>query len=235
MLKGSLTQIDLAEVFRLLTSSQQTGLLHIMNMGETVAAGGCYFQLGRVVHANMGRFTGLDALNEICRVSDGTFAFEAGVAAPAQSLAQYPTATLVQMISDQLQEQRALAAHTPQPDDVLRYQPGKSLEGLEATPDELAVLLLCDGVRRVQDIAAASGMAPRELRAALARFRLAGLLELVDAPVGQSSASEAVTATPPGPIASPSPSALPAESAGETPPAEERRVVRYWRGKPIYE
>lgn len=228
MLKGSLSQIDLTEVFRLLASSQQTGLLHIMNTGETVSAGGCYFQLGQVVHATMGRFTGLDALNEICRVTDGTFAFEAGVAAPGQSLAAYPTATLLNMLREQLEEQRALARAMPQPEDVLRYAPGKPLDILEASPDELAALLMCDGTRNVREISLVSGMTPLDLRRALAKFRILGLLELTTP--SPSEPEPLSTATPPPPAAPP-----PSPDQEAPAPTEGRRIVRYWRGKPIYE
>lgn len=227
MLKGSLAQIDLTEVIRLLASSQQTGLLHIMNMGETVASGGCYFQLGRLVHATMSRYSGLDAVNEICRISDGTFAFEAGVAAPEQTLAQYPTPTLLEMIQEQLGEQRALARSAPQPEDILRYVPGRQIDGLEASPDELALLLLCNGERNVREISMVSGMSPAELRQTLGRFRHLGLLELITPKPGAPG-------TPPDAVPPP-PSADPAPAPEPEAPASEPRIVRYWRGKPVYE
>lgn len=226
MLKGSLAQIDLTEVIRLLASSQQTGLLHIMNTGETVASGGCYFQLGRVVHATMGRFAGLDAVNEICRISDGTFAFEAGVAATEQTLAQYPTPTLLEMIQEQVEEQRALSRSAPQPEDILRYVPGKQIEGLEASPDELAILLLCNGARNVREISMVSGMPASDLRHTLAKFRHLGLLELLAPPSSAPS---------PAPVPAAAEEPVPEAPPAPEPESGERRIVRYWRGKPVYE
>jgi hypothetical protein len=230
MLKGSLAQVSLTEVIRLLSSSQQTGLLHIMNTSDTVATGGCYFQFGKLVHATMGRFSGLDAVNEICRINEGTFAFETSVTAPVQSLAAYPTATLIEMIHEQLEENRALAEAAPDPGDVLRYLPGKSVDGLEATPEELSVLLLCSGQRTVAEIAPLTEMTPVVLRTTLAKFRRLGLLEIVaDANSGAvPPPAEAVPVVPPSPAPVAPQSAVPAE-------ATEPRVVRYWRGKPVYE
>lgn len=227
MLKGSLAQISLVEVIRLLVSSQQTGMLHIMDTGNAVMTGGCYFQVGKLVHAVMGKGTGLDALNEMCRILDGTFAFEAGVAAPGTSLAPYPTPALVERIADEMKEFQALARATPGPLDVLRYLPGRTVEGLEATPDQLAVLLLCSGERTVEEIAGLSGMPFADLRTALAKFRHHGLLELV-------GTRGAVAEAPAAPV----PTSAPAPAPEPEPPAAEAaapKVVRYWRGKPVVE
>jgi hypothetical protein len=228
MLKGSLSQISLVEVIRLLSSSHQTGLLHLMNMSDTVATGGCYFQLGKWVHATMGRFKGLDALNEICRMSEGTFAFETGVTSAEQTLAQYPTAALIDMVKEQLEEFQALRNAAPHAEDFPKYLPGKTLEGLEATPEDIALLLLCNGERTVLQIAQLSGANLADVRSILAKFALQGLLEVKKgtlsapeaAPSGASAGAVGAADPPPPTAASPDPAPKP---------------VRYWRGKPVYE
>lgn len=226
MLKGSLAQIDLTEVIRLLASSQQTGLLHIMTLADSQNSGGCYFQLGRLVHATLGPYSGLDAVNAICRITEGTFAFEANASSPGQSLAQYPTPTLLEIIQEQLNEQRTLARFVPQPEEILRYVPGKQIDGLEASPDELALLLLCNGERNVREISLVAGMNAADLRQTLGRFCHLGLLERVTpAPIPAPTTPPTAAPAAPPPDASVEP---------ET-PASERRIVRYWRGKPIYE
>lgn len=220
MLKGSLGQISIVEVIRLLSSSNQTGQLHLMNMTDAVATGGCYFQMGKWVHASMGRFGGLDAIKEICRMSEGSFAFEAGVASPEQTLAQYPTATLVEMVREQVEEFQALRKAAPGGQDLPRYIPGKTVEGLEATPEELSMLLQCNGEKTVLEIAGQTGIPAADLRRILGRFHFLGLVEIIP------GAKAPVPSAPPpsDPASGPAP-----EGAAEAKP------VRYWRGKPVYE
>lgn len=221
MLKGSLGQISIVEVIRLLSSSNQTGQLHLMNMTDAVATGGCYFQMGKWVHASMGRFSGLDAIKEICRMSEGSFAFEAGVASPEQTLAQYPTATLVEMVREQVEEFQALRKAAPEGQDLPRYIPGKAVEGLEATPEELSLLLQCNGEKTVQEIASQTGIPTADLRRILGKFHFLGLVEIL--PAVKSSA----------PL--PPPVAAPAANVEVEEPAPGPKPVRYWRGKPVYE
>ncbi|MDX6765357.1 MAG: DUF4388 domain-containing protein [Candidatus Methylacidiphilales bacterium] len=219
MLKGSLDQVSIVEVFRLLSSSNQTGQLHLMNMTDSVATGGCYFQMGKWVHATLGRFSGLDALKEICRMNEGSFAFEAGVSSPEQTLAQYPTPALIDMVKEQVEELQALRKAAPAGHEVPRYLPGKVLDGLEATPEELSVLLQCDGVVTVLEIAQRAGLNPVDLRATLAKFRLLGLIEILP-----GAGAPAATVEPPSPVDSAAPEASAAP-----------KQVRYWRGKPVHE
>lgn len=223
MLKGSLGQISLVEVIRLLSSSNQTGQLHLMNTTDSVATGGCYFQMGKWVHASLGRFTGLDALKEICRIGDGSFAFEEGVTTKEQTLAQYPTPALIDMVKEQVEEFQALRKAAPEGSDVPRYVAGKAVDGLEATPEELSILLQCSGEKTVLEIAQQAGMNPVDLRSTLAKFRHLGLVEIVP---GVKAAPEAVVAPAPVPPAAP---------AVAEPPPGEPKPVRYWRGKPVYE
>jgi hypothetical protein len=226
MLKGSLAQINLVEVIRLLSSSNQTGQLHLMNMTDSVATGGCFFQMGKWVHASLGRFTGLDALKEICRMNDGSFAFEVGVTSPEQTLASYPTAALIDMVKEQVDEFQALRKAAPDGHEIPRYVSGKTVDGLEATPEELSILLQCSGEKTVLEIARQAGMNPVDLRTTLAKFRHVGLIEIIPGtkpPVLQPAPEGEATAAP----AAGSPAA---ENAPDV-----AKPVRYWRGKPVYD
>jgi|GEM_PF-791818 len=221
MLKGSLGQISIVEVIRLLSSSNQTGQLHLMNMTDAVATGGCYFQMGKWVHASMGRFSGLDAIKEICRMSEGSFAFEVGVASPEQTLVQYPTATLVEMVREQVEEFQALRKAAPDGQDFPRYIPGKAVDGLEATPEELSMLLHCSGEKTVSEIARQTGIDVADMRRILGKFHFLGLVEIVPG---------SKTPAPSAPPSSDPAAGIPVEEA-----PSEAKPVRYWRGKPVYE
>ncbi len=212
MFSGSFQTMDLGEVLRLLASSSQTGVLRIL---EDEAIGAVYLQLGAVVHAETGLAQGLDALAALAERMDAAFAFDAGeTVAPGRSLAEIPTGRLVETLRGQLDKLRAVRESMPGPEDVVAYQPGVQATGLQATPRDLSLLLLADGVRTVSEIAAAAGMSLESVRAVLGRFRRAGMIEIVEA--GRSGASGQPEPAPEAPEGR--------EAAG---------APLYWRGKRI--
>lgn len=176
MLAGNFQTIDLAEVVRLLSVSAQSGVLFI-RQGEQESALG--FQFGQLVDARAGELSGLDALALMASTVDGEFAFEVGGQAAGQSLASYPTDQLIQGLRHEIAERRSLVAAMPMPGAVLRYVAGGVQSGFHATADELGLLLLADGRRTVREIAAAAKRDLVGVQAALAQFRLAGVLEEV--------------------------------------------------------
>ncbi len=161
------------------------------------------FQFGQLVDARSGDLAGLDALALIASLGEGDFTFEAGAHTGGQSLAAYPTAQLIENVRQEVVERRSLAAAMPLAGAVPRYLPGGVQSGLEATPEELGLLLLADGVRTVKDIALASGRDLVGVQAIFAKFRLAGV-------VGEAGGDAAPRAP---------------EPSGGTP--------QFWRGKRI--
>jgi len=204
MFAGTISQIALAEVCRLLSASNQSGVLNLLSPQEEGHAR-IFFQAGQIMHAGAGELNGLDALSEICRYTDAAFAFETGVVAPAQTLAAYPTAKLIEKIRQHMDQLQALRVATPDPADILNYNPGASLAGLEATADDLSLLLLCNGSRDVNEVAKVANRSLGDVLKTLARFRAAGILDL------QKGASTQTT-----PVA---------------PAAEGSQSPRYWRGR----
>ena len=96
----------------------------------------------------------------------------------------------------------------PQPEDVPRYVAGKNMEGVEASPEELGWLLLCDGSRTVREIALQENLAAPAICAALAKFRMHGVIEIAARAPGVSGPESA-------------------QDAGDS----NVRKPRYWRGK----
>jgi len=68
---------------------------------------------------------------------------------------------------------------------------GEALNTVEATPADLGLLILADGNRSVREIAERVKMNPLEVMRSLARFRLAGVLELVTQKVSRSNSEMA--------------------------------------------
>lgn len=229
MFSGNLSKISLAEVIRLLSMSSQTGALVIEERGFS---GMLYLQLGQVVHAACGNLEGLDALNELTVHRTANFAFNEGFAAPARTLADYPTEKLIDKLKKRIDELQALDEAVPGPYDIPSYQAGRKVQGLVARPDELSLLLLADGQRTVMEIAQSIRKDVGEVAAILGKFRYAGVVDIqegtppVDAqPSPGSPASEQTRVIRPGNTL------LPTQPA--TDHVEGEKTARYWRGKKI--
>jgi hypothetical protein len=219
MFAGSLTQISLAEVLRLLAMSSQTGALILERRHFSASI---FLQVGQIVHAACGSLEGLDALTEICEHGDASFAFSEGFIAPSRSLADYPNDKLIEKIKKRVDELAALRSSILQPLDIPTYLPGRKVQGLVAKPDELSLLLLADGKRAVNEIAQMAVRDLGEVCSILGRFRQAGVVE-----VAAQAAAPAEPAVPEAPEAQPSGGD---ETSGGD---QEEKPARYWRGKRI--
>jgi len=113
---------------------------------------------------------------------------------------------------------------------VLYFLGSESLGTTAATPSELGLLLLADGKNTIEQIATKTQMNGLEVARIMARFRLAGVVELVtqvvpaNTPLPEPAHEDPII---PG-IAAPEPPPLPSPSHGG-----EGEGVRYWRGKRI--
>jgi hypothetical protein len=217
MFSGSLSQMNLAEVLRLLSASNQTGVLLLSHNGQLV--GSIFLGTGQLTHAEAGALQGLDALNHLCHDIQADFTFEVGVTSVPATLSAYPTAKLLENLKKRVGELTAFLAAMPKGEDYPRYVPGQGATGLQATAEELSLLLHANGQRTVRDIATATRIPLEQVRQTLAKFRMAGMIDLA-APVA-----------PPPPI---EPAPAPAPTAEPAPPtAAENKPARYWRGKRI--
>jgi DNA-binding Lrp family transcriptional regulator len=63
----------------------------------------------------------------------------------------------------------------------VRYVGGNGLASVEVSPGDLKMLSLADGRRTVREIGERSNLGPMETARHLARFRMAGVLEVVEA------------------------------------------------------
>jgi Domain of unknown function (DUF4388) len=236
MLSGSLSEINLAEILQLLHSSNQTGVLMLTEEGNPIGA--IYLQVGEFTHAEAGAATGLDALNALVGASKATFAFQAGVNPPQQSLSPYPTAKLLEKLQRRIAEVIELAAALPKPSDVPKYIATAAGTSIQASPQELALLIMSNGSRTVAEIAAMANQTVTLVSETLAKFRQVNMVEIVTAPpppatpppAAPAAAAPAAPAAGPPPIPT-GPSGTTPENAGGTP--DNADGVRYWRGKRI--
>lgn len=213
MFAGSFKQMPFSEVVRLLSSSNQTGVLNVKEAGTDIVIGQLYLQMGQLIDAVQGSHSGLDAVQELCRWIDADFAFDASAESARQSLVAYPTEKLIDKIKLRTDELKAIKDSMPQPNDRPLYQPGVDASGLNVHPEELALLLQCSGEKSVAEIAATTGESTDQVSATLARFRHAGIITI-------ENSQEA----PGNPVVSGN-TASPEDISG--------KPVRYWRGHKV--
>jgi len=150
---------------------------------------------GTILHARAGSDTGLHALFQFVGWREARFDFhERPMPADlSRDLAVYDPEVLITGVAFKVDELTLLHEAIPSLDSVLCYVGGEGLASVEVTSADLGLLALADGRRPVREIAERVNMNPMEVARNLARFRLAGVLELVR-PSASSAKSAMVAA-----------------------------------------
>lgn len=226
MFAGSLNQMDLSDVLKLLSASHQSGALTLLNPQTAAPVATLYLQAGQLTHAQAQAqmLTGLDAISYCCTLSEESFAFTEGSAPSQQTLATYPTAKLIEKMTEQIHRTKALALAMPGPTDLPLYLAGVSLDGLEATTEDLSLLILCNGSRSVQDLALSTKKNFSDIAKIIANFSKAGIIEIKKPTIPLPTTAAPI----------PSKSLTPeSEEPSAHPPNPASQAPRYWRGKLI--
>ncbi len=174
----------------MLVNTKQTGTLTIK---EGDQEGFLSVENGIIIHATTGTQAGLHALFQFIVWRSAQFVFqEAPIPREvARDLSVYDPQVLITGVAVKVDELAALQQAIPSMDSILYYVGGEALNTVEATPADLGLLILADGNRTVRDIAERVKLSPLEVARSLARFRLAGVLELVTRKVSQSKSEMA--------------------------------------------
>ena len=158
---------------------KQTGYLKIKE-GDNE---GCLtVENGVILNARAGSATGLPALFQFVAWREALFDFQERPIRndTARDLAVYDPQVLLTGVAFKVEEQKLLLAALPAIDDHVRYIGGDGLASVEVSPADLKMLSLADGRRTVREIGERSGLGPLEAARQLARFRMAGVLEVVE-------------------------------------------------------
>jgi len=188
-LSGTFAKTNLTEILRVVAQAKQTGYLKIME-GEQE---GCLaVENGIILHARAGSDTGLHALFQFVGWREGRFEFHEGPVAGelSRDLAGYDPQVLITGVAFKVDELNLLHDAIPSSDAVLCYVGGERPNSVEVTPADLVLLDLADGHRTVREIAERINGNPVEVARSLARFRLAGMLELAGAPVSSAKGAK---------------------------------------------
>jgi hypothetical protein len=178
---GTFASSNLTEILRGIVKAKQTGYLKIKGGGQE----GCLaVENGVILHARAGLATGLPALFQFVGWREGQFEFQERrlPADLSRDLAVYDPEVLITGVAFKVDELNLLREAIPSFDSILSYVGGEGLGSLEVTSADLGLLAQADGHRTVREIAEKMNLSPMDVARNLARFRLAGVLELVPAP-----------------------------------------------------
>jgi len=189
---GTFSTASLAEVLRMLVNTKQTGYLRI-KFGDQ--EGFVAVEEGVIINARTGSHLALPALFQFVVWREAHFDFQDQPLPPdlSRELSVYDAQVLIAGVVTKVDELAALQQAIPSMDSILFYVGGEALNTVEATPADLGLLILADGNRSVREIADKVKLSPLEVARSLARFRTAGVLELVTQKVSRSDARMAAT------------------------------------------
>jgi hypothetical protein len=193
LLSGTFASSNLTEVLRGLVKAKQTGYLKIKEGDQE----GCVaIENGVIIYARTGTATGLPALFQFVGWRDGHYDFqERRLSADlSRDLAVYDPEVLITGVAFKVDELNLLHEAIPSLDSILCFAGGEGLASMDVTSADLGLLAKVDGHRSVREIAEQMNLTPMEAARNLARFRLAGALDIVPvhrSPVKSKSAMAA--------------------------------------------
>jgi hypothetical protein len=179
---AALASSKLIEILRRSVEVKQTGFLKIKEGDQE----GCIaLENGIILHARAGNDTGLHALFQFVGWREAKFEFQERAIRPdlTRDLAVYDPQVLITGVAFKVDEQTLLHEAIPSLDSVLCYVGSEGLASIEVTSADLGLLAQADGHRTVREIAERLNSSPMEVARQLARFRLAGVLEVAEPPV----------------------------------------------------
>ena len=183
LLSGTIAATTLTEILRDIAHAKPTGYLKL----KEAAQEGCLaVENGIILHARAGTATGLPALFQFVGWREARYEFQERAMPPdlVRDLAVYDPEVLISGVAFKVDEQNLLHESMPALDSILCYTGGEGLGSIEVSSADLALLLLADGHRTVREIADRVNLGPAEVARHFAKFRMAGVLDLV--PPGKS-------------------------------------------------
>jgi hypothetical protein len=199
--QGSLAELHLPDIIQLVSVSGKTGVFHLIDGDHR---GQIWLVDGRIVHAELEALNGEDAVYALAIWRTGEFRFDAGVAAPRQTI-QKSNTNLLMEAARRLDEWRVLSKKIPSVDLVPEFAVIESREGqINLNTMEWLLLSKIDGHRTVRQIAAAAGMGVLDAAKLLYGLVATNLIRLKEAGAAQSPSSPEPAAqapTVPAPLA----------------------------------
>src|SRR5512139_2356228 len=153
--QGSLAELHLPDIIQLVSVSGKTGVFHLTDGAHR---GDIWLHEGRIVHAETEELSGEEAVYALAIWRAGEFRFEAGVAAPRQTI-QKSNTNLLMEAARRLDEWRVLSKKIPSVELVPEFAVLENREGqINLNTMEWLLLSKIDGQRTIRQIAASAGM-----------------------------------------------------------------------------
>ena len=178
-LTGSLAQLPLLDLLKMLAAGRQTGRLEL---SSGLDQGELYLHQGELIHADCDMQIGEPAFARLAQWPNGQFRFEQGVAAAQRSI-EKPLERLIADSARAASEREAIRRVVPNMDAIprlARKAPGPTVTIEGADWEMLAVI---DGRRTAGELATELGIEDIELARTLYRLKLARLIDLTAAQV----------------------------------------------------
>jgi len=223
-LSGSLEEIPLPDIARLFQSTRKTGQLALVSGHST---GFIFFDRGDIVDCQSSNMAGIDALKHVALFNRGSFEFHDELAPTSQTLHTQATTSLIDILEMRMMESRQLQELIPAGNEVPRYLGGVLPADLELGAADLAVAMKSSaGNMSTHRLARELGLDETMVRYTIARFRAAGLMEIV----GTIDDEPEPQAAPPPPAST---TASPPRGDAGSPGTGPSAGPRYWRGRKI--
>lgn len=176
-LTGSLAQLPLVDLLKMLAAGGQTGHLEL---SSGLDQGDLYLHQGELVHADSDMQTGEAAFARLIAWPSGQFRFEPGAPAPARTIDR-PLDRLLADSARAAGEREAVRRVVPSMDIVPRLARKAPSATVTVDARDWELLATVDGVVTAAELARARGLAEAEFAKVLYRLKLAGLLEFIAA------------------------------------------------------
>lgn len=172
-LTGSLGQLPLADLLRMLGAGGQTGRLELSSGFDQ---GDIYLSAGALVHAETGGEWGEPAFQRFVSWHGGQFRFEPGAVAPEATI-ERPLDELLASAEVAAKEREAIQRVVPSLDVVARMARVAPGPTVTVSADDWGLLAALDGVLPASEVASALSLDGPEAATRLYRLKLAGLIE----------------------------------------------------------
>ena len=178
-LTGSLAQLPLLDLLKMLAAGSQTGRLEL---SSGLDQGELYLNKGELLHADCDMQIGEAAFGRLAQWPNGQFRFEPGAPAPQRSI-EKPLERLIADSARAASEREAIRRVVPNMEAIprlARKAPGPTVTVQGADWELLAVI---DGRSTAAQLAGELGIEDIDLARTLYRLKLGGLIELAAAQV----------------------------------------------------
>jgi len=176
VLRGSLTQLPLLDILKMLSSGNKTGRLDLRQGSKT---GEIYLQDGNLIHAVTGPKIGEKGLFALLGWLEGEFSFSPNIDAPEQSISLSTEQMLLEGArqAEQWEDIKEVISST---DAIFDISPSGSTDTVSLKPIEWQVLTQVNGQRSIIDIAEILELNEFEVAKIIFSLTIAGLLHEVD-------------------------------------------------------